>query len=350
MAFCLQGRRRLDPTKAESMPAKKSARNAAPTSAATPPSTVGRPALVSASKNVPTPPTPRRTLNFAFANPDLKVYIKRYPTPTEVSVHDHANFIEIVVVVRGQARHLWDDAEQILSAGDMFCIAPGEPHGYTNVQNFEIINCLFDPEIMQSHQALFGATPGLMEFLVVEPLFREEIKRRRVIKLPPRRYEQSVALLDQASEFLDRGSIGALSALGLLFQFLGVAGKAWTEQTRDGGEREVAQAQNWAFAQARSHMMANLNSNLDLDTLAEQACLSPGHFCRVFKNATGLSPIAYLTQLRLDRAGEMLTTTDQSIIDIGLACGFQDPGYFARVFKKAFSKSPREFRRKAQAT
>ncbi|HTL51302.1 MAG TPA: AraC family transcriptional regulator [Planctomycetota bacterium] len=310
------------------------------------PSTPGRPSLpVVQPSDTPHSARPTRPLNFAFSNPDLKLYIKRYPTPSKVDIHHHVNFVEIVVVVRGQARHLWDTAEQILSAGDMFCIAPGEPHGYTDVQNFEIINCLFDPEIMQAHQPLFSATPGLMEFLVVEPLFREEIKRRRLIKLPPRRYEQAVALLDQASEFLDRGTVGALSALGLLFQFLGVAGKAWTEQTANTTDTEVAQAQNWAFAQARSHMMANLNNDLNLDALAASACLSPGHFCRVFKSTTGLSPIAYLTQLRLDRASELLTTTDKPIIDIGLACGFQDPGYFARVFKKTFAKSPREYRR-----
>ncbi|MGH7145057.1 MAG: helix-turn-helix domain-containing protein, partial [Planctomycetota bacterium] len=329
------------------------ARAAAPSTIATAPAPA-KPATAQSRPGTPVlidlPGGNERAFEFAFTNPDLKLHVRRYPTPNEVTLHSHVGFLEIVVVVRGQARHLWGREEQILSAGDMFCILPGEPHGYSDVQHFEIFNCLFDAEIMRAHQSLFTATPGLMEFLVVEPLFREEIKRRRLVKLPPRRYDQAVQLLDQASDFLSRGSIGALTALGLFFQFLGVAGKAWTEQTGDNAPGEVLQAQNWAFAQARSHMMQNLGTDLDLDTLAASACLSPGHFCRVFKNATGLSPMAYLTQLRLDRASALLTDTDKPIIDVGLACGFQDPGYFARVFKKAFSKSPREFRRRgAQA-
>jgi len=291
--------------------------------------------------------TAHKTLTIEFLNANLPLDVHRSPTTQQVRVHNHANFIEIVLVTRGSAIHHWGKTTQILSAGDLFCIAPEEPHGYTDVDNFEIINCLFDPELIKPHQDLITASPALVEFLIIEPLYREETHQRRLQQLPTGAFEQAVDLLDAMDKNLRSDKPKTLATLGQLYQFLALIEAHHSTQS---ASPEIIAAQNWAFAQAQSYMRAHLSEELDLKLLAETACLSPAHFSRVFKKATGLSPIAYLTKLRLDRATQLLSTTHQSITEISMDCGFQDPAYFARVFKKTYRESPRNYRQKAKTS
>jgi len=289
--------------------------------------------------------TTRKTLTIEFLNDELPLDVHRSPTPQQVRVHDHANFIEIVLVTQGSAIHHWGKTTQTLSAGDLFCIAPEEPHGYTDVRNFEIINCLFDPELIKPHHDLIASSTALVDFLIIEPLYREENRQRRLIKLPPNAFEQAINLLDNMDQDLRADTPKPLMVLGQLYHFLGLI-----ETHHTSTKTEVSVAQNWAFSQAQNHMKSHLSEELDLKSLADTACLSPAHFSRVFKKATGLSPIAYLTKLRLERATHLLTTSTKTITEIGSDCGFQDPAYFTRVFKKTYQESPRAYRQKAKSS
>ena len=65
---------------------------------------------------------------------------------------------------------------------------------------------------------------------------------------------------------------------------------------------------------------------------------------RLFKSSVGLTPMAYVKKLRLEKAAELLASTDMNITETAEKCGFDDPNYFARLFKKSFGKTPREFK------
>lgn len=79
---------------------------------------------------------------------------------------------------------------------------------------------------------------------------------------------------------------------------------------------------------------------------ARAAKMSPYHFLRRFKQATGFTPMAYLEHYRIGRAQElMLAQPDLRLKEIAARVGFQDPAYFSRVFRKRSGLSPRAFRR-----
>jgi AraC-like DNA-binding protein len=81
-----------------------------------------------------------------------------------------------------------------------------------------------------------------------------------------------------------------------------------------------------------------------LDTLAEQAGLSPYHFLRVFERVAGVTPHQYVLRTRLRHAATRLLVDPGRVIDIALDCGFGDVSNFNRAFRTEFGMSPRVFR------
>lgn len=81
--------------------------------------------------------------------------------------------------------------------------------------------------------------------------------------------------------------------------------------------------------------------------LADMTRLSkstPEHLCRRFKQTVGLSPLAYLTQRRIQAAAWLLRTTTLPVNEIALQCGFNQQSHFNRKFKQAMRQSPTDYR------
>jgi len=94
----------------------------------------------------------------------------------------------------------------------------------------------------------------------------------------------------------------------------------------------------------RDFMAGRLGTPLNLSELAETANLSPYHFARTFKKLTGLSPIHYFIQMRLQQACSLLDTTQQPIKQIAFAVGYPDPLYFSRIFRRIIGMTPQAYR------
>jgi AraC-like DNA-binding protein len=91
-------------------------------------------------------------------------------------------------------------------------------------------------------------------------------------------------------------------------------------------------------------MHAHLGRELPLEELASAAYLSPFHFARLFKKATGASPHAYLAALRIERAKSLLATTDLSITEIATRVGYSSSSHFTKAFRQSTGLTPRAFR------
>ena len=88
------------------------------------------------------------------------------------------------------------------------------------------------------------------------------------------------------------------------------------------------------------HMRAHLDDDLPLAELARLGRLSQSQFARAFRDAMGQPPHRYLIGLRIERARDLLENTRMSVIEIGMACGFQQPTHFATMFRKLTGMSP----------
>ena len=96
--------------------------------------------------------------------------------------------------------------------------------------------------------------------------------------------------------------------------------------------------------QTLTFIRKNLDSPLDINMLAENACMSKDHFIRIFKRETGETPNTYITIRKMEKAELMLVTTDQQVKTIATSLGYDDQSYFNRLFKKNTGVTPQQYR------
>ena len=90
--------------------------------------------------------------------------------------------------------------------------------------------------------------------------------------------------------------------------------------------------------------------DLDLATLAAAVHLSPKHFARLFKRATGVPPMTYLQALRVSRARALLAETERPVAAIASDLGFADAAHLSHAFRRAYGTTPRDFRSGARSS
>jgi AraC family transcriptional regulator len=99
---------------------------------------------------------------------------------------------------------------------------------------------------------------------------------------------------------------------------------------------------------AIDRLRSDSDADVSLDALASDAGLSRFHFCRSFKESTGLSPHAWLRPHRLEQAMNMLRDTDDSIVTIAAELGYASQTAFAAAFKKLTGETPSDWRRRVR--
>lgn len=99
------------------------------------------------------------------------------------------------------------------------------------------------------------------------------------------------------------------------------------------------------IGKAKEYISDNFsNSNLSVEMVCEELHISQAYFSTIFKKETGQSYVNYLTELRLNRAIELLNKTDDKTYIIASKVGYTEPNYFSYVFKKKFGMSPSKYR------
>lgn len=93
-----------------------------------------------------------------------------------------------------------------------------------------------------------------------------------------------------------------------------------------------------------SYIDDNISRQITLSELAAVANLSLYHFTRKFKNRMGMTPLRYLSNRRVDVAQRLLRSTNASLVEISLACGFASQSHFNTVFKKVTGTTPASYR------
>ena len=238
------------------------------------------------------------------------LFVGEHPGTCDVQWHSHDQW-ELVYCTGGDGIFYFDNGSTIeYQKGEVVVIPPRERHSNSSVDGFTNIHIrMEDPSF--PYRSAFRVTDDReghlkMVFQEAKYYFMADIRKRELV----------------------------LSALGDLMTSYLIVYRSNNEFSKP-------------VEQIRSLIIANYaDSGFALDEAIRQMPFHYDYLRKLFKKEMGLTPLEYLTQMRMKKAEMMLTTmwgSDYSVTEIGLLCGFDDSLYFSRVFKKHFGCSPSTF-------
>lgn len=226
--------------------------------------------------------------------------------------------IEIIRITRGTLCATIDDTAHSLSKGDSVYIPGGIAHGATPYDcEYECI--VLSPAIMYSSQKIRTIIKSKITGVVTFFNNKDIDEIFEIFSAKPPCYE--------------------LKVLYLLHKVL------WSALENQPSPQNAIEHHIDKIKPAISYIEENFASEISLSQLAEGCSMSPNYFCKVFKSATGQTPVEYLTTYRIEVACEMLLTGSK-VTDTAYDCGFNDLSYFIHVFKKNIGLSPKQYAQK----
>ena len=110
---------------------------------------------------------------------------------------------------------------------------------------------------------------------------------------------------------------------------------------------EVTKSQT-VIEKVKKYIKDNYNKEITRDDIAKYVFLNPDYLSRTFKKSTGLSLTEYLTEQRIEKSKQLLSTSNIQISSIADEVGYNNMNYFSKIFKKLTGNTPVEYRKKSQ--
>ena len=92
------------------------------------------------------------------------------------------------------------------------------------------------------------------------------------------------------------------------------------------------------------YIHSHIAENIDIDELANEACITKPYLIRIFKREMGTSPLKYINAKKVERAQLLLYTSDMTVKEVAYTLGFSDHSYFIRMFRKTSGITPQDYR------
>lgn len=235
--------------------------------------------------------------------------------------HAHEEFF-IALTEAGQAASIYRGDTHAIGPGDIIVLNPEEGHagGPPPDHSWAYRSLYVPPDLMRRLAAEFpSGTPPMPRFVA------DVVRDPRVAALLLRYHRLSER---PGSSALHRE---ACLVEGLLLLASRYAGGQW--QPRPAGREPQA------VRTVREFLDAHVEDNVTLQDLAQRAGLTPSHLCRVFRQATGMTPHAYQVQVRVRRAKALLLA-GHPIAQAAAESGFWDQAHLTRHFKRTMGATP----------
>lgn len=253
-------------------------------------------------------------------------------------IHCHSE-LEFFYLTEGELSFYVEDNMYHLRAGDALLIPGGLIHYATRVTP-DGTRCSYDAFVFSS-EMIMDTLPAYCEHYV-DPAICHSMAG--VCHLEPHTQWQKYVIDHMAEIFNYRST--AIEQCELIIR--GALLRAW-QLLYNNVYTDLLTRHQSPVSPLLNKCIDKINSgymyDFSLSELASAVGLSEGHFCRVFKDTTGVTPFHYINRVRITKACGMLTHTDKKIADISARCGFNNISYFNRTFKQIMKESPSTYRK-----
>lgn len=255
--------------------------------------------------------------------------------------HSH-DFLELAYVAEGEARHLLNGEESVVSRGDFFILDYDAEHAYYSMGNgrLEVINCLFLPEF-------------------IDRSLKECQNFNDVVNSYMLKYNYSTVNISPANYIFHDESGEVLDILKRMLAEYEKRRSGFHELLRCHLVEIIIRTMRLSTPSAPvchdslctriiEYADAHLTEKNILGRVAAEVNFSVPYLSRRFKEVMGLPFSEYLSGMRVERCCQLLANTDKRITEVAQLSGYSDMKFFGSLFKKRTGITPREFKRKTR--
>ncbi|WP_044193697.1 AraC family transcriptional regulator [Hyalangium minutum] len=253
--------------------------------------------------------------------------------PPGPAVHTYA---VIILVTRGQAR-VRHAGEQVLRAGDVHLIPPGDPHGPAHLEEVEGWALAFRPEALSQEDAGWGSESAVH----LGPFVRIRSGCHPVLRPSPAQRGRLLHWFKLIQAELAQEEPGRDDALRALLRLVLV------ELSRIEAPQSTPELVGLSLARrALTHIEAHCLQPLSLTEVAAALGRSPTHVAGVVRRETGRTVGEWILEYRMAEARRRLRGTDERVDIIAERVGYADVTHFIRLFRRVHGVTPAAWRRR----
>lgn len=253
---------------------------------------------------------------------DFHIGLKSFKGVTTMRPHWHEHH-EFVYITNGTGLFIINGEQLSVCNGDLIVATPNTLHTLLSDQGIDYHCLLIRPDFFASDN---------IDTLSFKSLVKNDAAIGEIFTELKREYVNDAAASDIMKKSIVYKLIAHL-ARNHLRSFL----------SKDDIERRSAALSR--MKRIEDFVSQNYKNKISTLHLAKIFYVSENHFCRLFKNTVGISPIDYINEYRVGKAELLLQKTDLTISEVANEVGFENVNYFSRVFRKIKRISPSEYRR-----
>lgn len=274
-------------------------------------------------------------------DPTDKLAIK-YFEQKDISLHDHDCF-ELAYVVEGSAVQNINGMTETVSRGAYFIIDYGSRHNYRDCRNLRLINCLFQPGIMNETLENCISFDELMRLCMIR-YYKNYPDWTPVNSIFYDEDGKVHGLLEEMREEYERQEVGYREIIrGKLLEILLQTLRKMIHKRETVSVRSYEKSD--LILEAVSYLETNYQNKAPLYKFCEEKHYSIQYVSRRFKKETGLTFLEYLQRVRVRKSCDLLIGSGLRIPEIACQVGYEDMKFFHQLFRKVIGMSPGEYRK-----
>ncbi len=253
--------------------------------------------------------------------------------------HKHTE-LEISLILSGEGVYKTTRGDIDIREGDILLFSTNEFHCITDILTSEmrILNLHIQPSFVWNVGNSYISNSYLKVFFSPNDAFSNRLPRENASNNIIRAHLSAIRREFEEGRTDYEAAVKA-ELLSMLIRIRREYG-----MTDEGTQEFISAPDYTGIIRAMNYMDKNFTTDISLEEIADESGLSRSYFCTVFRRLNGLTPWEYINIRRINRALELLRTTDANILDIALQCGYNNTSNFNRIFRSVTGQTPRAYR------
>lgn len=271
---------------------------------------------------------------------EVRTYIEQHSFKKPEVYHWH-NFFEITYILDGHARYFVNGKQYEVEKGEIILFNHIEAHGWEVLsEEMTLLVLIFGSDFIADRTSIFDYD-YLLPFVERGSNFQNKIPGT----LPYAR--EIIHIMNEINrEYTEREVGYALMIKSDILKILTIlyrnCERSYASGELLGGKKEAMKRLEKSFQYIKRHYCEKIK----LEDVAGISCMSPNYFSSYFRKVTNMQFQEFLIEMRIQKAREMLRTSDEGILDIAEDCGFSNMSNFYRLFRKYTGYAPGDERKR----